>query len=63
MDLKGSWDERLPLIEFLYDNSHHLTIEMALFEALYSQKCLSPICWPKVGEAKFLGPKLVQLTI
>ncbi|XP_017974482.1 PREDICTED: uncharacterized protein LOC108661563 [Theobroma cacao] len=33
---------------------------MAPFEALYGQKCRSPIGWLKVGERKLLGPKLVQ---
>ena len=29
MDLEGSWDEHLPLVEFAYNNSYHNSIEMA----------------------------------
>ena len=62
LDLKGSWEIHLPLIEFAYNNSYHSSIEMAPFKALYGRKCRSPICWNEVGERKLLGPKLVQLT-
>nr|XP_016437738.1 PREDICTED: uncharacterized protein LOC107763755 [Nicotiana tabacum] len=33
---------------------------MAPYEALYGQKCRSPIGWFEVGEAELLGPNLVQ---
>ena len=62
LDLKGSWETHLPLIEFAYNYSYHSSIEMAPFKALYGRKCRSPICWNEVGERKLLGPKLVQLT-
>ena len=29
LDLKGSWDEHLPLVEFAYNNSYQLSIQMA----------------------------------
>ncbi|GJZ04702.1 hypothetical protein Tco_0537977 [Tanacetum coccineum] len=32
----------------------------APFEALYGQKCRSPICWAEVGEVQLTGPKIVQ---
>ena len=35
MDLGGSWDEQLPLVEFAYSNSYHSSIEIAPYEALY----------------------------
>jgi hypothetical protein len=62
MDMKGNWDDHLPLIEFAYNNSYHSSIQMASYEALYGRKCRSPICWEEVGERKLLGPKLVQMT-
>ncbi|GJX76878.1 putative reverse transcriptase domain-containing protein [Tanacetum coccineum] len=34
----------------------------APFEALYGQKCRSPICWTEVGEAQILSPELIQET-
>ncbi|GJY60631.1 putative reverse transcriptase domain-containing protein [Tanacetum coccineum] len=33
------------VVEFSYNNSYHASIKVAPFEALYGQKCRSPICW------------------
>nr|GEX79098.1 putative reverse transcriptase domain-containing protein [Tanacetum cinerariifolium] len=49
-------------LEFSYDNSYHASIKAAPFEALYGQKCRSPICWTEVGEAQILSPELIQET-
>ncbi|GKC54778.1 putative reverse transcriptase domain-containing protein [Tanacetum coccineum] len=46
IDFGGSWDVHLPLSEFSYNNSYHLSIRCALFEALYGRKCRSP-SWRK----------------
>nr|GEZ07479.1 putative reverse transcriptase domain-containing protein [Tanacetum cinerariifolium] len=56
------WVSHLPLVEFLYNNSYHASIKAAPFEALYGQKCRSPICWTEVREAQILGPELIQDT-
>ncbi|WRX15883.1 Integrase zinc-binding domain - like 10 [Theobroma cacao] len=50
----------LPLVEFAYNNSFQASIQMAPFEALYGQRCKSPIGWLEVGERKLLGLELVQ---
>ncbi|GKE77523.1 putative reverse transcriptase domain-containing protein [Tanacetum coccineum] len=50
------------LVEFSYNNSYHASIKAAPFEALYGQKCRSPVCWTEVGEAQILGPELIQET-
>ena len=63
LDLSGSWEECLMLIEFAYNNSFHSSIGMAPFEALYGRKCKSPICWNEVGKRKLLGLELVQITV
>ncbi|GJY12243.1 putative reverse transcriptase domain-containing protein [Tanacetum coccineum] len=34
----------------------------ASFEALYGQKCRSPMCWAEVGQVQLTGPELVQET-
>ena len=34
LDLKGSWEEHLPLVEFAYNNSYQASIQMAPYEAL-----------------------------
>ena len=54
LDLKGNWDDYLPLVEFAYNNS---------FQASIGRRCRSPVCWDDVGEKKLLGPELVQLTV
>ena len=59
LDVKGSCDDHLPLIEFAYNNSFHSSIGMAPFEALYRRKCRSPIGWFEVGEAAVSGPDSV----
>nr|GEU41318.1 putative reverse transcriptase domain-containing protein [Tanacetum cinerariifolium] len=41
----NGWDRHLPLIEFSYNNSYHMSIKAAPFEALYGRKCRSPVCW------------------
>src|ERR1051325_10348887 len=58
----GVWDSYLPLIEFTYNNSSHSSIGMAPFEALYSRRCRTPLCWYKYGESPVIGPKIVQQT-
>ncbi|GJT19925.1 putative reverse transcriptase domain-containing protein [Tanacetum coccineum] len=41
---------------------YHASIKAAPYEALYGQKCRSPVCWAKVGEAQLTGPELIQET-
>lgn len=43
LDLSGSWETHLPLVEFAYNNSFHATIGMAPYEALYGRRCRSPV--------------------
>ena len=59
IDFKGSWDDHLPLIEFVYNNSCHSSIQMALFEGLYGRIYRSLIGWFEVSEASVIGPDLV----
>ena len=53
LDLKGSWEEHLPLVEFSYNNSYQASIQMAPYEALYGRPCRSSICWTEVGESTY----------
>ena len=62
LDLKGSWEEHLPLIEFAYNNSYQASIQMAPYEALYRRPCRSPICWTEVGESSITGSDLIRDT-
>ena len=63
LDLKGSWEEHLPLVEFAYNNSCQASIQTAPYEALYGRPCRSPICWTEMGERSTTGPDLVRDTL
>nr|GEY55480.1 hypothetical protein [Tanacetum cinerariifolium] len=51
-DFGKGWVNHLPLVEFSYNNSYHASIKAAPFEALYRQKCHSPVCWTEFREAQ-----------
>ena len=44
LDHKGSWEEHLPLVEFAYNNSYQVSIQMTPCEALYGRQCRSSLC-------------------
>ncbi|GJY85454.1 putative reverse transcriptase domain-containing protein [Tanacetum coccineum] len=52
IDFGSSWDRHLPLVEFSYNNSYHTNIKDAPYEALYGQKCRSPVWWSEVGDSQ-----------
>ena len=62
LDLKGSLEEHLPIMEFAYNDSYQTSIQMAPYEALYGRPCRSPICWTKVGERSITSPNLIRDT-
>ena len=62
LDLKGSWEEHLPLVEFAYNNSYQASIQMAPYEALYGRPCRSTICLTEAGESSITGPDLIRDT-
>ncbi|GKB98564.1 putative reverse transcriptase domain-containing protein [Tanacetum coccineum] len=62
LDFGKGWDRHLPLVEFSYNNSYHTSIKAAPFEALYGQKCRSPVCWAEVGDAQLTGPAIIHET-
>nr|GEW94085.1 putative reverse transcriptase domain-containing protein [Tanacetum cinerariifolium] len=49
-------------IKFSYNNSYHTSINATPFEALYGQKCRSPICWAKIKDAQLTGPEIIHET-
>ena len=49
-------------MEFAYNNSNQMSIQMALYEALYWRPCRSPVCLTKVGERPSTGLDLVKET-
>ncbi|KAA0051482.1 putative retrotransposon protein, identical [Cucumis melo var. makuwa] len=62
LQLKGSWDTHLPLMEFAYNNNYQSSIGLAPYGALYGRPCRTSVCWNEVGERKLVGPELVQIT-
>ncbi|GJS66949.1 putative reverse transcriptase domain-containing protein [Tanacetum coccineum] len=54
IDFGKGWVNHLPLVEFSYNNSYHASIKAAPFEALYSRKCHSPVCWAEAARDKTL---------
>ena len=63
LDLKGNWDDHLPLVEFSYNNCFQASIGMAPFEGLYGRNCRSSVCWDDIREKKLLGLELVQVIV
>nr|GEY91956.1 putative reverse transcriptase domain-containing protein [Tanacetum cinerariifolium] len=62
IDFGGSWDRHLPLAEFSYNNSYHVSIKAAPFEALYGRKCRSLVGWSEVGDSQLTGLELIRET-
>ncbi|WMV19373.1 hypothetical protein MTR67_012758 [Solanum verrucosum] len=60
INLKGSWDDHLPLIEFAYNNSYHSSIQMGPYKVLYGRRCRSPVSWFEVGQVALIGPDSVH---
>nr|GEZ20525.1 hypothetical protein [Tanacetum cinerariifolium] len=56
------WDTHLPLVEFSYNNSYHMSIKCAPFKAPYGRKCRSPVIWTEVEESHLIGPDIMQET-
>ncbi|GKC44363.1 putative reverse transcriptase domain-containing protein [Tanacetum coccineum] len=64
IDFGKGWVNHFPLVDFSYNNSYHASIKAAPFEALYSLKCHSPVCWAKKRVVRFgkrgkLNPRYV----
>ncbi|GJW40105.1 reverse transcriptase domain-containing protein [Tanacetum coccineum] len=62
IDFGKGWERHLPLVEFSYNNSYHANIKAAPFEALYGQKCRSPVCWAEVGDIQLTRPEIIHET-
>ncbi|GJX39670.1 putative reverse transcriptase domain-containing protein [Tanacetum coccineum] len=62
IDFGKGWERHLPMVEFSYNNSYHVSIKAAPFEALYGRKCRSPVCWAEVGDVQLTGPKIIHET-
>ena len=63
LDCKSSLEEHLPSVEFAYNDSFQVSIQMAPYKELYGRPCISPICWTEVGESSITGPDLIRDTL
>ncbi|GKB47400.1 putative reverse transcriptase domain-containing protein [Tanacetum coccineum] len=59
IDFVGSWDVHLPLAEFSYNNSYHLSIRCAPFEAMYGRKLSPWKCVMRFRKKGKLAPRYV----
>ncbi|GKE30062.1 putative reverse transcriptase domain-containing protein [Tanacetum coccineum] len=62
LNLSTTYHPQTDSQKFSYNNSYHTSIKAAPFEALYSRKCRSPVCWAEVGEAQLIGPEIIYKT-
>nr|GEU88004.1 putative reverse transcriptase domain-containing protein [Tanacetum cinerariifolium] len=62
IDYGNGWERHLTLVKFSYNNSYHASIKASPFEALYGQKCRSPVCWAEVRDAQLTGLELIHET-
>nr|ABB46832.2 retrotransposon protein, putative, Ty3-gypsy subclass [Oryza sativa Japonica Group] len=60
LDFGGSWDKNLPYAEFSYNNSYQASLQMAPYEALYGQKCRTPLLWDQTGERQVFGTDILR---
>lgn len=60
IDFGDGWERYVPLMEFAYNNNYQASIQMAPYEALYGQRCRTPVCWTELSEPKLEGPDLVR---
>jgi len=58
LDHLGSWDEMLPLVDFIYKYNYHVGIGMTPYEDLYGCKTL--LCWYQNGETILVRLELIQ---
>jgi hypothetical protein len=55
-----SWGKCLSLAEFSYNNSYQASLKMAPFDALYGQRCRTPLNWSETRKRTLFGPDLVK---
>ncbi|GJR09460.1 putative reverse transcriptase domain-containing protein, partial [Tanacetum coccineum] len=63
IDFGNGWVKHLSLVEFSYSNSYYASIKAAPFEALYGQKCRSPVCWAERKPMEFQVGDRVMLKV
>ena len=49
-------------MQFTYNNSYQARIAMTPYEALYGQRCRTPVCWTELNKNKVIGLDIVKDT-
>ncbi|GMI64492.1 hypothetical protein HRI_000118500 [Hibiscus trionum] len=62
IDFQGSWEKQLPLVEFAYNGSYQVSIQMAPYEALYGRKCRTSLCWAEARHKLVYLPNILKGT-
>ena len=62
LDFLVSWDRYIPLMECAYNKNYQTSIGMTPYEALYSRKCRTPVCWTDLNKHKVIGLDIVKET-
>ncbi|KAA3461451.1 reverse transcriptase [Gossypium australe] len=62
LELEGSWEKILLLVEFAYNNSYYSSIKMAPYEALYCQKCRTPLYRTELSKKNLFDIDLIWET-
>ena len=47
-------------MEFAYNNSHHSSIGMPPYQALYGRPCRTPLSWDRLEDRVLVGPELLK---
>ena len=59
LDHLGTLSDMLSLVKLTYNNNYHSNIGMALYEALYGRRCMTPLYWQQDGELVVFGPEFL----
>ncbi|XP_073031268.1 uncharacterized protein [Primulina eburnea] len=62
INFQDSWEPKLPLVEFTYNNSYQASIGMAQYEAFYGRECMTLVYWDELGKRVELEPDIVSKT-
>ena len=62
MDFSGSWNKKLPLIVFSYNNKYQTSIGVALYKAVYGRKCQSLVQWYEFGQSSLQQTNFMKET-
>ena len=60
IDIKGSWNDQFPLIDFSYRNIYNSIIGMKPFKELYGWRSRSSVGYFEVGVSSIHGQEIIH---